>query len=313
MDSGGPERDWPRMPEEVHGPTHDRTSFCKYRTAPQLLDLLRNLELRFSAPSLFNDPFDLALDLRFGFRMEDLAARAHHEIDRLIHSEEEPSGDPANPLFRTLIELRAQRHRLPRMPLALDGLRDVLARGEERLVEQNRGWREWLSTLRVLCLVEEPDNLLMWAHYAWGHTGGVVRLRCSPELDSPLWTAYPVTYMRELPVLADADYFVRRMFGSFPREEGGVFNKQALTKSEDWAYEREWRVLGQCRPGEESNPVRISVLHPVEIEAVYMGLKMTPADEGQVAKLLSDSLPGVELHRARKSEDRFAVEFERLR
>ena len=45
-------------------------------------------------------------------------------------------------------------------------------------------WLEKVPRMRMLCVTEEHDNLLMWAHYANNHTGAVLELRVMPEEDN---------------------------------------------------------------------------------------------------------------------------------
>ena len=46
-----------------------------------------------------------------------------------------------------------------------------------------REWHDKVPRMRMLCITEEHDNLLMWAHYAQNHTGAVLEFRVMPEED----------------------------------------------------------------------------------------------------------------------------------
>ncbi len=47
----------------------------------------------------------------------------------------------------------------------------------------NETTREALSDISIFCITEEYDNLLMWAHYAENHKGGVIKLLPVKEID----------------------------------------------------------------------------------------------------------------------------------
>lgn len=87
---------------------------------------------------------------------------------------------------------------------------------------------ESVSTWGVACFAEDPRNTLMWSHYARGHKGIAVQLDPSFCI-GVLGQAWPVRYSSTLPTFV------------WPGANE-VFNA-LLTKSEDWRYEREHRVL----------------------------------------------------------------------
>jgi hypothetical protein len=45
---------------------------------------------------------------------------------------------------------------------------------EKMMAEGRKFWIEERQILRILCLAERPDNLLMWSHYAQQHAGVVL-------------------------------------------------------------------------------------------------------------------------------------------
>ena len=94
------------------------------------------------------------------------------------------------------------------------------------------------NTAGILSLSETPNNLLMWAHYAEGHTGFVLVLDGSHSFfkgnDSLLGFAKPerVEYRLELPRLAIEDTY-----------KEAVTSEIFFVKGLDWKYEKEWRYL----------------------------------------------------------------------
>jgi hypothetical protein len=89
----------------------------------------------------------------------------------------------------------------------------------------------------VVCLSARPDDITMWSHYAANHTGiaiGLDPLGLSGVVD--VWAFAPVMYCRTRPKVPS------KAFAS--REEGfSAMRTTFLTKSLEWAYEREWRML----------------------------------------------------------------------
>ena len=87
-------------------------------------------------------------------------------------------------------------------------------------------------TIVVLSLSEIPDSLLMWAHYTAAHTGFVLGFS-SPErilaTDSQHRHVAKVVYAADRPS--------RITFEEITNDE------LLLTKSKEWEYEQEWRIL----------------------------------------------------------------------
>lgn len=79
----------------------------------------------------------------------------------------------------------------------------------------------------VCCFTEEYNNMLMWSHYADNHKGVCMMyyLQEDPELFKVL---AKVVYSGKLPLTNDIQYDT-------------VIS--LLTKSPEWHYEREWRIL----------------------------------------------------------------------
>ncbi len=67
-------------------------------------------------------------------------------------------------------------------------------------------WHTFRQNLRVFCVSEINDDLLMWAHYSDCHRGAVFKLKCIPELDGPLCAAVPILYQDELPIVATKNH-----------------------------------------------------------------------------------------------------------
>lgn len=293
--------------------THDKEYFHKYVSGETALRILETLKLKWSAARLFNDPFDVQMELRFDFDRAALKRRLLEAMERIVFSAEEPQGNEANDNFRHFKQLWMDKENLDRPRLRkiamevmnLDGKKEQTIRDEYR-----QAFRDFLSEFKILSVAENHDHLLMWAHYADRHQGAVLRLRCLPASDTALCAAMPVLYSEELPVMADLDDWVRRITGQ-PNQVTGeaIFKRYILTKSEHWNYEREWRVFTK-RDREDGDGYVLLGLLPEEIDAVYLGCKIPEETTIEIAKRLTGPLGHVDLYQARKSPTRFALEFD---
>jgi hypothetical protein len=101
----------------------------------------------------------------------------------------------------------------------------------------NEAARKAFSRHGVACYAHNPDNLLMWSHYANSHKGLCLKFDVLEDLSqfSPL---FKVEYKEEYPVL-----------NHVKSDSGGVVTKLLTTKGIQWEYEQEWRVVKMAESG----------------------------------------------------------------
>lgn len=126
------------------------------------------------------------------------------------------------------------------------------AHGWEALTGKQADWNSglvprvtMLERLYLLCLAQRWDVHLMWSHYTSAHHGFAIRYK--PEIVTAL-AALPV-YERHGDV-AYSDAVPDLRWFSEPAED--IMRSVLLTKSSDWAYEAEHRVLLSGSPGQEA-------------------------------------------------------------
>ena len=288
---------------------HERVHFYKYVTADAALKILTNRTLKYSSPLLFNDPFDIQFDLHFGYDRDAVISAARDRYWAIYTKQ--CSFEPKNDAGEAMGLLR---DKLPGMTRAefeenLSGLVDEsLNAGEAHLPRFHAEFRDHMRDIKVLCLSEKSDNLLMWSHYADCHKGVVLRFSCIPELDSVWGAAEKVRYQQEMPRLISQDEMVLTLTGEFDLSEQHLLNKVVLTKAADWSYEAEWRVvLHMTDPEVDAKFIRFA---PEELSAIYFGCRTTNDTRSQISTVAMALNPKLELYRAFKSATDFAIEFE---
>ena len=209
--------------------------FYKYVSAERI-DILKNRQIRFTQPLALNDPFEAKPHFYKLGSKEEFAKHYAEAIRRYIYrvwvdycrvlgndlgrfalaKKVENNPDYAESLYKNLHKKNPE---------------DLLPNLRERIYDlhYNAG---------ILSLSETPDNLLMWAHYAAGHTGFVLELDSSNEFFrsnvSLPGFAKPerVEYKIERP----------RMTVEETSEEAAM-QEIFFVKGSDWEYEKEWRYL----------------------------------------------------------------------
>lgn len=126
------------------------------------------------------------------------------------------------------------------------------------------------TTTGICCFtINKPETLLMWAHYGDKHTGiclefdfpednMVIRLP-DTQNNKSISKPFRIIYSEKLPPY------------NYLNNDHDEFGKSFLTKSNEWSYENEYRILSM-------NYVGIGIYPNYILTAVYAGYKMSVED-----------------------------------
>ncbi len=265
--------------------------------APDRIDVLRTRRIRFTQPDDFNDPFEFRPPISATAFHSRAIAELDGSFDQLLADELAKYGSMISPSARE--QLWSRRADLRR------SLPAVLGQAVPSLVHgiQSGIYKQLALQVGVLCLSEVRDSVLMWGHYTDSHRGFVV------GFDS------------------EHDFFLRRR-GS--RDEFGFLRKVAYqlkrpsvdllattaeewfqTKSSDWAYEKEWRIVrvlseANCRIDRQPVPICLFDVPAEAVREIIVGLR-APADLVADLKRLVKDFPAAALLAAREHPQEFRL------
>lgn len=295
----------PRNPNRLH----DRQVFYKYATVSTAKVILAARTLRWSSPLIFNDPFDMPRKLTFDCTNRELQEALAEALAQLIERAAAPPPN-ANELLKVLLDL-LQRNPNPELRAAI--AKDLRDNALKTIPEPAVGlrafqdhWDEIMPTMRVLCVSETADSTPMWAHYADSHRGVVLEFEASDGLDSALLIARSVRYQDEPPKLPSKEEWVESLIGRKKIDVKEFFADYQFVKSNQWAYEKEWRVVSYARPG-EAGQFGDYAFTAGELRRVILGAKCTVEDENAIRVLVIEKYPSATVVRAR-----FNQEFRRI-
>lgn len=107
----------------------------------------------------------------------------------------------------------------------------------------------------IACFSEKCDSMLMWSHYSDEHRGICVGYNLHELIEK--YNCFPVIYSNKMPQRKELDIGKKdRLYESI------------LTKSKDWEYEAEWRIIDIDEKKAGQNGKLIEFIKPV---AIYMG------------------------------------------
>lgn len=287
--------------------------FYKYATPETVIAILKSKSVRYSSPLKFNDPFDIQSGLHFDFDIETLHDKILDRAVELISSKDILSVDPNDPWGQWITELRLY---YPTQGFNRDKWKKDTVTLFEWLIKEFKAtqikyqdhWKTLLPDVRVFCVSEERDNLLMWAHYAKDHTGAVLEFLSLPEEDNPLSIAQPVQYSASpMPFFTENEWIEEIL--SLKKIEFKELNKRYdYEKGIAWSHEKEWRIWYPQIPTKHElhtdMPVRQS-----ELASIYIGCKASKSFADDTIKLTRTSFPNTKLFRASKHLDIYGLSY----
>jgi Protein of unknown function (DUF2971) len=297
------------MPQLAPG----KRAFYKYTSPETALAILRSGKVRYSSPLTFNDPFDIQSGLHFDFDLESLRERIIDRIGRLAAAPNEPLVDAAGPWGKLVLEARKHypAHGFPRarwLSITKEPLDSLLSEIEYFRQQYEDHWRnKLLPGIRVFCVSEDRDNLLMSAHYGRDHTGAVFEFWSLPSEDNSLSVARPIQYEdAPLPFFSEREW-IDDLTSTKRLDLDALYQRYAYIKSSEWSYEREWRVwypLADERLLYDDVTIRKS-----EFTSVYVGCCAKPEFQRSVIGLIQTAFPDTKVLRATKRLDQYALDY----
>lgn len=97
----------------------------------------------------------------------------------------------------------------------------------------NSSMSEVKDSVRVVCLSEVYDSILMWSHYAQNHTGFCIEYDFE-ENNMFYKRLYPVKYTKDRYAISKAE---------MSNSNTHWIYKTICSKSDVWSYEKEWRIV----------------------------------------------------------------------
>jgi hypothetical protein len=243
-----------------------------------LTDVLTNQRVHCSDPMKLNDPWDCrpwfsSALIEDRERLEKLIAWIFSTVPAPPDSEE---------------QLSATKEQIRKDPEYRRRITEGLSRGFLELIPGR--WK-------LYCLTPHADSTLMWSHYAENHRG--ICLEFSVDNDV-FGTALEVRYLSSYP-----EWLPHSLAEGDPSDI-------LLTKSDDWQYEHEYRVI--CFAEGVARPI---TKHSLFIKDGFLGLPAgslkavitgCEAKHEEIAGLVENLAPHVNVKRAVRAPDRYRLQ-----
>lgn len=160
------------------------------------------------------------------------------------------------------------------------------------------------SKTLALCLTEIPDSLLMWAHYGSSHKGFIIGF----DKDHEFFVKSGCNLKRII-------YQERRPVVLYPNPS---LNETYFTKSPEWEYEKEWRLLrrepldkstdGYTKDG-SGLPIYLFNFPIGVVKEIILGCRMDSELQNSISVLAKEKFPEVCVKVARLSDKKYELTF----
>ena len=268
----------------------------KYLT-PARLDVIERCMIRFTQPAAFNDPFEFRPCIESAISQAHFREYVEQNFDEILKRElnEYPILSSLLPYESTVELLRPLKSRIPELfqllqPKYLPSISSAI----DSAFNKNVG---------VLCLSEVRDSLLMWGHYTENHEGFLIgfdqghpffSIRRGP--DDEFGFLRQVKYCRDRPSVTLADTTGTEWFE---------------TKSEEWAYEREWRMMrvlhdAECRLDAAPYPICLFSFPIDAVAEIIIGLRSSRELRNRLTSL-STGFPKAKVLQAQEHSSQYAL------
>lgn len=283
------------------------------------LKYFRDMDLYFQDPRYFNDPFecdlqslDLGLDDNFDLKYDRyismITSRLNFIVPKITHysiritDNDDPTkdryyyGDVTSLLFREVETLSKELKVLESTHYS------------KRKTALQDSWNikkeEVLKGIGVVCYSETNSNILMWSHYADSHKGLCFEFD-SEKKPIKQWKNFkfhPIIYSNERKIDILTDGYVNSFF------------KLLTTKSLDWNYEKEHRLI--TMKGSGYQPSQIDSIQSITLGTNFQNNKKEFLDRFieslESIELRRNGLSKLKYYKANKNPNNFELEIKKL-
>lgn len=228
----------------------------------------------FSNPKDFNDPYDCNIELDYN--------NTPKEIESFIREVNHNNNDLKDESY--IVERTKQFIENPELMTLLSKQQD------EKIV----------SKMGLCCFSERDDSLLMWSHYGDSHKGVCLSFDFREDLNF-----FTVPYCVEYPEKYPKINFINE------KQNSKLYRLQFATKSKEWQYEQEIRIIKD----ERKPPYRHDVKFKKEaLSSIKFGYKSLEIDQIKIKSILKQvgGYEHVKFCKAKLKRFEFGMEYEEI-
>ncbi len=247
-------------------------------------------------PMNFNDPFECAFSTEQLFSDAGIACMKSNMRERV--QELFNLNCDKNKKIKKSVLYKAEKEEIQKLK------NDPIHREKEKQ-KFIKGWEDTLKNqCKVISLSRTHNNLLMWAHYAKEHKGFVVKFDFKD-----LGVSLRKKIKTEIRNVIYSDKLIELQHKSVSFDFSGEI---LCTKSKDWEYEQETRIL-IASEGMHPNNAFINI-NSLVINEIFLGLRMEEKDKKKICDICrnNEAFKHIKIMQAKRSMTKYELDFEEV-
>jgi hypothetical protein len=288
------------------------SSLVKFCTIDTGIKILNSQALRWSAPHLFSDPFELHDQTELELSSDSLLDVLRREALIMLFGPDVPSGRH-NRLVNIMARWREQERFCDEQEAdtVLRELLGQIAEIQARHVDDYMlEWQRFARNVRIACFSEKPGNVACWQRFAANHHGIALRFNCGD--DTALPKPQRVTYHQHAALITSQQEQLEVIYGRRSAPTNTEFPEKLLHKGRQDHLEQEWRCIDRTveledEDREQCYDTRKFAAH--ELRAVYFGIFTPEHDKQHIGRLVRANYPTAKIYQAHASAGRYELDF----
>ncbi|MFT5691897.1 MAG: hypothetical protein ACI92E_001228 [Oceanicoccus sp.] len=288
------------------------TSLLKFCDLDTSFKILNSQSLRWSAPNLFGDTFELTHKIQVDIATDALLKSLVMEaLDRLFSPIELDRQE--NRLTATIDRWREERrfNSEDEAEAVLQNLLSPIVNQQQIQIKKYTSlWRKYASSVRLCCFSDKPTNMSAWQRYGDNHSGVALEFSCGPN--TLLTNPKRMSYTTEPPLITSTKQQANIAYAKEPRLTTANFAEKLLIKDRALADEREWRCFMTTKFEPEQDDqlwYDNAKFSETELKAIYLGLEISPEKTDHIITILKNHYKKTKIFKAVKVPNSYAIAF----
>lgn len=292
-------------------------TLAKFCTADAALKILTNQSLRWSAPILFNDPFELNHQTSLSFDPHIMLEAVLRTTIGMIFSPDEPRGN--TPLATVTRRWRGEE-RFASPEEAEEVLRELMGRmvdqKQDDIDELMTDWRRYTRQLRICCFSAKTNNLAAWRGYADNHRGVAIRFEMAAICGEN--TPQPILYKNVRPEITTLKEQVNAVLYNENPSPQTAFQERFLNKSPVMSNEQEWRCFYEAKHEASTKENDHNLwfddrqFEANAVTALYFGANIDNVHKKALLEIVTEHYPHCKLFQATPLPGKYEIELQRF-
>lgn len=298
--------------------THQPSTLVKFCNVETAKKILSSQSLRWSAPSRFDDPFEMNHETQLNFDPHLLLDSAIKKASSMIFAPEDPKGN--TPLINAIRRWR-EEERFQSPDEAVEVLRELLSQmvdhRQKAIDKMMADWRRFTRTLRICSFSAKAENLSAWQYFADHHKGIAIRFHTGEY--SQLKRPVKVSYKSLRPEISTLDDELSVVLGGTEHNPQSDFKEKFSIKPTFCSSEQEWRCMDQIQeqpgetPADEHEWFEDRRFERSDVDAVYFGAYTPISDKKEIYGLIKAKYNQAKVFQAKTARGKYELEFEKIK